>query len=95
MQAYYKPSFKKFVKKQAKPFQLAIEDEVQNICKKPDLCELKKSDLTGFRVCKFIFRQQEYLVAYTLQAEDVIFYMIGTHENFYRELKRYIKEGRQ
>ena len=24
---------------------------------------------------------------------NIIFYMIDTHENFYRELKRYIKEA--
>ena len=32
-------------------------------------------------------------MAYQLQSDYVIFYMIGTHENFYRELKRYVREG--
>ncbi|MDP2754872.1 MAG: type II toxin-antitoxin system RelE/ParE family toxin [Nitrospirota bacterium] len=35
---------------------------------------------------------QEYLIAYKPQNDWIVFYMTGTHENFYRELKHYIKE---
>jgi hypothetical protein len=48
--------------------------------------------LTGFRVHKFRFHQQEYLIAYEVVKANLIFVMIGTHENFYRDLKKYKKE---
>lgn len=92
MNALYKPAFRKFVKKQNRAFQLAIEDEVYEVLKTPRSGEQKKGDLTGLRVHKFKFHKQEYLVAYTIEARNIVFYMIGTHENFYRELKSYLKE---
>lgn len=92
MTALYKPAFRKFVKKQNRAFQLAIEDEVYEVLKTPRSGEQKKGDLTGLRVHKFKFHRQEYLVAYMIEARNIVFYMIGTHENFYRELKSYLKE---
>jgi mRNA-degrading endonuclease RelE of RelBE toxin-antitoxin system len=92
MHVFYKPPFKRFVKKQKRSFQLAIEDETEKIQNNPFLGEAKKGDLSGFRVFKFKFQQTEYLMAYKFLNTEIIFYMIGTHENFYRELKQYLKE---
>ena len=92
MNVLYKSAFRKFVKKQSRPFQLVIEDEAERILKDPEMGEAKKGDLAGFRVHKFSFHKQQYLIAYKVLKSDLIFYMIDNHENFYRELKRYIKE---
>lgn len=92
MTPLYKAAFRKFVKKQKRPFQLAIEDEVEKIVNIPEAGVFKKEDLSEFRVHKFMFKKQEYLIAYRIQKEDILFYLIGTYENFYRELKRYVKE---
>lgn len=92
MNVSYKSAFRRFVKKQSRPFQLAIEDEIERISKDSGIGETKRGDLAGFRVHKFTFHKQQYLIAYRMQGKDIIFYMIDTHENFYRELKRYIKE---
>ncbi len=92
MDTFYKTPFRKFVKKQNRAFQLVIEDEAEKIRDYPTVGEAKKGDLAGFLVHKFIFQKQEYLIAYQLLQDCIIYYMIGTHENFYRELKRYIKE---
>ena len=92
MNALYKLPFRKFVKKQTRGFQLVIEDETEKISKEPEIGEAKRGNLAGFRVHKFIFHKQQYLIAYRVQGKDIIFYMIDNHENFYRELKRYIKE---
>ncbi|MFQ5712512.1 MAG: type II toxin-antitoxin system RelE/ParE family toxin [Candidatus Scalinduaceae bacterium] len=92
MGVLFKPPFKKFVKKQSRPFQLAIEDEVENILNDPDIGEVKKGNLSGFKVYKFNFKGQQFLIAYLLKQNNIIFYMIGTHENFYLRLKRYLKE---
>lgn len=92
MDVLYKSAFRKFVKKQVRGFQLAIEDETERIKKEPRIGEEKKGDLSGFRVHKFKFREQEYLIAYRTESNCLIMYMIDTHENFYRNLKRYIRE---
>lgn len=95
MKCLYKSPFKRFVKKQSRSFQLAIEDEVEKVSDNPQIGEVKSGDLTGFSVHKFKFQRQEYLIAYRLSDNHLIFYMVGTHENFYRDLKRYLKEVRQ
>jgi len=92
MDVLYKSAFKKFVKKQTRSFQLAIEDETERIKKEPRTGEEKKGDLSGFSVHKFKFKGQEYLIAYRTERNCLIMYIIDTHENFYRNLKRYIRE---
>ena len=103
--ANYKRPFSQFVKKAHKPLQLAIEDAVEDICADPNIGEAKVGDLAGIRVYKFRFNRQEYLVAYRLIAKTqqgagaaveflaIDFYQVGSHENFYDTLKRYLKEG--
>lgn len=105
MHASYKRPFSQFIKKARKPLQLAIEDAVEAICANPELGEIKSGDLAGIRVYKFRFNRQEYLVAYrplskaergkgkTVVFLAIDFYLVGSHENFYATLKRYLKEG--
>jgi len=92
MDLLYKSAFRKFIKKQSRPFQLAIEDEIEKIYKNPEIGEEKSGDLAGFSVHKFTFRKQKYLIAYKTAGGSVTVYMADTHENFYRNLKRYVKE---
>lgn len=92
MEVFFKPPFRRFVKKQTRPLQLVIEDEVEKITKNPDIGRSKKGDLSEFQVHKFTFKKQELLIAYRVIEADILFYMIGPHENFYREVKRYLKE---
>ena len=92
MEALFTPVFRRFVKKQSVPLQLVVQDEVDRIITDPDIGEGKKGDLTGFRVHKFRFHRQEYLIAYETGDEHLLFIMIGPHENFYRDLKNYQRE---
>ena len=92
MELLYKSAFRKFVKKQTRPLQLAIEDEIEKIARNPAVGETKIGDLQGVQVHKFKFQRQNLLIAYRATESDILFYFIGTHENFYRELKRYLKE---
>ncbi len=94
MKILYKRPFTQFVKKASKPLQLAIEDRVLEVCNNPKL-----GDLKGVLVFKFRFNKYEYLMAYRLEnckdAIDIIsmsFYQIGSHENFYVELKRFLRQ---
>ena len=102
--AYHNP-FLQFVKKQHKPLKAVVEDAVQNVLFNPSIGEFKKGDLQGVQVFKFKFQRIEYLLAYRMPAdlngESVVkaeieflvvdFYKVDVHENFYDELKRYLK----
>lgn len=97
MKIYYKRPFAQFVKKSRKPLQLAIEDKVILVCKNPGLGEQKIGDLHGLYIYKFRFNNQEYLMAYKFGPNEnnleilwIDFYKIGSHENFYTELKKFI-----
>jgi hypothetical protein len=95
MEVIFTPVFRRYVKKQAPPLQLAIQDEVDRVIADPNRGEDKKGDLAGYRVHKFRFHRQEYLIAYEAAEQELLFVMIGTHENFYRDLKNYLRECRQ
>jgi hypothetical protein len=99
MQPNYKRPFATFVKKANKSLQLAIEDAVLYIQNSPNSGELKTGDLSDVYVYKFRFNKQEYLIAYQFgKSADLItliwidFYQVGSHENFYEELKRYLRQ---
>lgn len=99
----FKPPFNRFVKKSHKPLQLAIDDAVDEVCAAVTIGEAKVGDLAGIRVYKFKFNRQEYLMAYrppatsevvdsmTIEWLIIDFYQVGLHENFYDDLKRYVK----
>lgn len=103
MQPNYKRPFSQYVKKAHKPLQLAIEDAVEDVCANPDSGEAKTGDLAGIWVHKFKFNRQQYLVAYRPPTDEqrrqgadlellmIDFYQVGAHENFYDDLKRYLK----
>ena len=99
MKSNFKRPFAQYVKKAHKPLQLAIEDEVEVVCEAPQIGEAKVGDLAGIRVHKFRFNRQEYLIAYRAPNEDaplefliLDFYQVGVHENFYAELKHYLRQ---
>lgn len=100
MRPNYRRPFAVFVKKANKAFQLAIEDAVLDILDSPNIGEQKTGDLKNIYVYKFRFNRQEYLIAYKFGTADnsidlvwIDFYQVGSHENFYEELKRYLKDS--
>lgn len=99
METNFKRPFAQFVKKSHKPLQLAIQDEVEVVCAAPEIGEAKLGDLNGIRVHKFRFSRQEYLLAYRASKKDmpleflaIDFYQVGVHENFYSDLKKYLRQ---
>jgi len=68
-----------------------LDQEVQRIAQNPSIGEEKKGDLTGVFVHKFKIETTQYLLAYRKIAPDLELVMIGPHENYYRDLKQYLK----
>ena len=81
----------KFKKHASSKFQLEIDKQVKTIMENPEIGELKKGDLKGIRVLKFNFNQQLYLLSYELKGSILNLYLIGSHENFYLKLKKYLR----
>jgi mRNA-degrading endonuclease RelE of RelBE toxin-antitoxin system len=67
-----------------------VDQAVDRIANNPDIGEQKKGDLSVLRVYKFRSNGQLYLLGYTLDDAIQLVYLeaIGSHENFYRDLKR-------
>ncbi len=75
--------------KKLKPNQKTVFDqEVKAIATDPGMGEIKKGDLQGVRVHKFKAVNQEYLLAYVIIENHLTLLSFGSHENFYRDLKK-------
>ena len=68
-----------------------LDQEVRTIAQDPSAGEEKKGDLAGVFVHKFNIRTTQYLLAYRKVGQDLELVMIGPHENYYRDLKRSLK----
>jgi len=66
-----------------------VNDAVIEISNQPNIGEKKKGDLSHLFVYKFRSHNQLYLLAYTVNdiIELVTLEAIGSHENFYRDIK--------
>ena len=50
--------------------------------------EEKRGDLAGVRVYKFRVQDQQFLLAYEFDTDNLSLLALGIHENFYRDLKK-------
>ncbi|MBF0159194.1 MAG: type II toxin-antitoxin system RelE/ParE family toxin [Magnetococcales bacterium] len=66
----------------------AVDKAVMAIVADPLLGEAKKGDLAGVYVYKFYCLDVLLLLAYQYNPATRLLLLVGTHENFYRELKR-------
>ena len=69
----------------------ALDREVKRIAEDPSVGEEKKGDLRGVFVHKFKLKTTQYLLAYRRVRDDLELVMVGPHENYYRDLKQYLK----
>jgi len=68
-----------------------LDEEIGKIIENPLIGEEKKGDLSEIYVHKFKIKSIQYLLSYRLIKDDLELIMIGPHENYYRELKSYLK----
>jgi len=87
------PKFNRTAKKLPTALRAEVERQVDIICANPLAGEAKRSDLRGVFVHKFRLAGQLYLKAYLVdeREEAVTLLALGGHENFYRDLKAYLK----
>jgi len=84
-------SFERKVKKFTKQEKDILDDEIKNIAENLTIGTEKKGDLRGVFVHKFKIKTIQYLLSYRFVGDDLELIMIGAHENYYRDLKSYLK----
>ena len=90
MQVLQTPRFAKQLKKLKSNQKVALDEAVKTVADNPLIGTQKRGDLSFLRVYKFKMLQQQALLAYTYDDEEIIITLlaVGAHENFYRDLKR-------
>ena len=92
MKIYQSRSFEKKVKKFNEKEKYEIDNEIKQIIQNPLIGTEKKGDLRGIFVHKFNLQNPLYLLSYRFVKEESLeLIMIGPHENYYRDLKSYLK----
>jgi mRNA interferase RelE/StbE len=91
MKIYQSRSFENKVKKLSKEEKELLDDEIRKIADSPLIGEEKKGDLRGIYVHKFKIKSLQYLLSYRMIKSDMELIMIGPHENYYKDLKSYLK----
>ena len=86
MTSLFKRQKKKLTRKEISQ----LDEEIKKLSVSPQIGEAKRGDLQGVHIYKFKVISQELLLAYEYDNYKLYLIMIGYHENFYRDLKRYI-----
>lgn len=88
VQVLQSAAFARTYKKLHQDQKLDVDTAVDVIIKTPDVGEPKRGDLAGVYVYKFKSNNQLMLLAYEYDPEARMLLLLGSHENFYRDLKR-------
>ena len=92
----YMPIAEKYFKKlKDKPLKNTFKEAILSIRENPKIGEAKTGDLKGLYSLDIYHNRTNYELSYRIsQLENgdmVVIIMAGTRENFYKELKRYLK----
>ena len=87
------PKYNRIKKKFPTLFREKLNEAEDRISIDPSIGEQKTGPLQGIRVYKFKPFDQEILLAYEVDKnkKEVVFVAVGGHENFYKDLKQYLK----
>lgn len=91
MKIFQSRSFQNKVKKLGKEEKKALDEEIRKITKDLTLGVEKKGGLRGIFVHKFKIRSTVYLLSYRSKNNYIELIMLGPHENYYKDLKNYVK----
>lgn len=91
----FMPPVAKYLKKiKDKKLKALFQDAIDKIREDYTMGEAKTGDLRGIFGYDIYYNKTNYELAYTIEYENdiiIVVIMAGTRENFYDQLKRYIK----
>ena len=67
-----------------------LDDAIRTIMADPTIGTAKSGDLQGVQVYKYKFGNNLLLLAYEVEKSTLYLYASGSHQNFYRELSKYL-----
>ena len=89
MKVLTSPTFDRYAKKLHPNEKKILNKAVLAIRDDPILGDPKIGDLEGFYIYKYQMKTQLWLLAYTVESDEVMtLRLVGPHENFYRTLKK-------
>ncbi|MDO8886590.1 type II toxin-antitoxin system RelE/ParE family toxin [Candidatus Oleimmundimicrobium sp.] len=91
MKIYQSRTFENKIKKFSKREKEILDEGVKRIQENPLVEEEKKGDLRSVYIHKFKIKTIQYLLSYRIVDDGLELIMIGSHENYYRNLKSYLK----
>ncbi|MBU0676122.1 MAG: type II toxin-antitoxin system RelE/ParE family toxin [Proteobacteria bacterium] len=91
MKIFQSRSFAQKVKKLSKAEKTTLDTEIKKIIAEPEVGIEKKGDLREVFVHKFKIKSAQHLLAYRFTKTALELIMLGPHENYYRDLKKYLK----
>lgn len=91
----YLPGAERYFKKiKGKGLKAAFRTALERLAENPYIGQAKTGDLAGVYGFDVYYNKTNYEIAYRIYEEDgkiVVVLLAGTRENFYKELKRYMK----
>lgn len=84
-------SFEKKIKRFRKQDKKRLDRQIRRILDNHGIGLEKKGDLRGVFVHKFKIQTIQHLLSYRFVGDALELIMIGPHENYYRDLKPYLK----
>ena len=84
-------SFERKVKRFSEREKRILDRHIKKIVENLTIGQEKKGDLRGVFIHKFKIQTIQYLLSYRFVGNDLELIMIGPHENYYRDLKTYLK----
>lgn len=85
---FLSPTFSRKLKKLTKQEKVSLDEAVRFLIENPESGQQKKGDLLVVRVYKFKINKQLTSLSYELVSDSIHLLTFGSHENFYRDIKR-------
>ena len=85
------PLFAKYKKKISGQQIIDLDKAVKSIADDPTIGDMKMGDLRSIQIYKFKSNDRQILLAYEVSDSKLILYTYSSYENFYQELKNYLR----
>ena len=92
MKIIQSPLFARTIKKFHKNEKEILDKQIVKIVDDPSIGQEKKGDLKNIIVYKFKIKDKQYLLSYRYSKDLLDLITIGSHENYYRDLKSYLRK---